>query len=173
MKKTFKILIIAFLLAIYICTCMFYYKGQEVSSALIEEMTVIPVGQVSGLKLYTSSSLVVGMSQIRGEDQKMYKPYENCELKEGDRILKIDDIEITDTNTLIQIVNNSAGKELEIEFERNGKTKKCKITPVKAQDGTYKLGLWVRDSAAGLGTLTFYEPKTRKFCCIRTWNNRY
>lgn len=146
---------------------------KEVSTYTIEETTVIPVGQVSGLKLYTSSSLVVGMSEIRGEDNKKHKPYENSGLQEGDRIIKIDDIEITDTNTLIDIVNNSKGKALEIEYVRDGEILSTKITPVKSMDGSYKLGLWVRDSAAGIGTLTFYQPSTRIFCSVRAWNNGY
>ena len=141
---------------------------KEVSALTIEETEVIPVGQVSGLKLYTSSALVVGMSEIKGEDNKKYKPYENSGLQEGDRIIKINEIEVTDTNTLIDIVNSSQGNALEIEYVRDGEKKLCEITPIKSNDGSYKLGLWVRDSAAGIGTLTFYEPVSRKFCS--TWS---
>ena len=74
---------------------------REVSVNTIEEAEVIPVGQVSGLKLYTSSALVVGMGEIKGEDSQKYKPYINSGIQEGDRIIKINDKEITDTNTLI------------------------------------------------------------------------
>ena len=80
---------------------------KEVSVNIIDKTTVIPVGQVSGLKLYTNGVLVVGMSEIKGEDNQKYKPYENTDIQEGDRITKIDNQEITDTNSLINIVNKS------------------------------------------------------------------
>ncbi len=139
---------------------------KEVSVNIIDKTTVIPVGQVSGLKLYTNGVLVVGMSEIKGEDNQKYKPYENTDIQEGDRITKIDNQEITDTNSLINIVNKSKGKSLEIEYVRNNDIKTCNIKPIKYTDGSYKLGLWVRDSAAGIGTLTFYEPSTGNFAAL-------
>ena len=139
---------------------------KEVSINIIDKTTVIPVGQVSGLKLYTNGVLVVGMSEIKGKDGISYKPYESTEIQEGDRITKIDDKEVTDTNGLINIVNKSKGENLEIEYVRNNEMKNCNITPIKYGDGSYKLGLWVRDSAAGIGTLTFYEPSTGNFAAL-------
>lgn len=141
-------------------------KLKEVSVSIIDKTTVIPVGQVSGLKLYTNGVLVVGMSEIRGEDNQKYKPYENSGIEEGDRITKIDGEEVTDTKCLISIVNKLKGKNLNIEYVRNNEVKNCNITPIKYTDGTYKLGLWVRDSAAGIGTLTFYEPSTGNFAAL-------
>ncbi len=142
------------------------FNVKEVSVSIIDKTTVVPVGQVSGLKLYTNGVLVVGMSEIKGIDNQKYKPYENSGIEEGDRITKINNEEVTDTNTLINIVNKSEGKNLEIEYVRNNEIKNCNITPIKYGDGSYKLGLWVRDSAAGIGTLTFYEPSTGNFAAL-------
>ena len=142
------------------------FNVKEVSVSIIDKTTVVPVGQVSGLKLYTNGVLVVGMSDIKGIDNQKYKPYENSGIEEGDRITKINNEEVTDTNTLINIVNKSKGENLEIEYVRNNEMKYCNITPIKYGDGSYKLGLWVRDSAAGIGTLTFYEPSTGNFAAL-------
>ena len=142
------------------------FNVKEVSVSIIDKTTVVPVGQVSGLKLYTNGVLVVGMSEIKGIDNQKYKPYENSGIEEGDRITKINNEEVTDTNTLINIVNKSKGKNLEIEYVRNNEIKNCNMTPIKYGDGSYKLGLWVRDSAAGIGTLTFYEPSTGNFAAL-------
>lgn len=142
------------------------FNVKEVSVSIIDKTTVVPVGQVSGLKLYTNGVLVVGMSEIKGIDNQKYKPYENSGIEEGDRITKINNEEVTDTNTLINIVNKSKGKNLEIEYVRNNEIKNSNITPIKYGDGSYKLGLWVRDSAAGIGTLTFYEPSTGNFAAL-------
>ena len=139
---------------------------KEVSLNIMEEATVIPVGQVAGLKLYTSSALVVGMSEIVGVDGQKYKPYLNSGIQEGDRIIKVEEKEITDTNTLIEVLNNSKGNSLKIEYVRDGEIFSCEIAPVKQLDGSYKIGLWVRDSSAGIGTLTFYEPSTGNFAAL-------
>lgn len=143
---------------------IFDIKSVEVN--VIENTTVVPVGQVSGMKLYTSGVLVVGISEIKGEDNRKYKPYENTGINEGDTIVKIDEKYITDTNKLVEIVNSSEGKELNITYLREDKTFNCVITPVKTGKKEYKLGLWVRDSAAGIGTLTYIEPSTGNFAAL-------
>ena len=130
---------------------------------ILPRTTVIPVGKVAGVKLYTSGVLVVGMSEIEGIDNKKYKPYENSGIEEGDTIIKIDEKEIFSTDDLINTVNNSKGKGLEIKYLHDGETMQCSITPAQTSNDEYKLGLWVRDSAAGVGTVTFYEPSTKTF----------
>ena len=136
---------------------------KDIDVSVLPRTTVIPVGNIAGLKLYTSGVLVVGMSEIEGEDSKIYKPYENTGIEEGDTIVKINDNEINTTDELIEKVNMSKGEKVEIEYIHDEETKECSITPVKTNEEEYKLGLWVRDSAAGVGTVSFYEPDTHIF----------
>ena len=138
-----------------------FLKNIEVS--VLSRTTVIPVGNIAGVKLYTSGVLVVGMSEIEGEDNKTYKPYQDTGIEEGDTIVKINNNVISSTDDLIENVNMSNGEKLELEYIHDEKTKECSITPIKTATDEYKLGLWVRDSAAGVGTVTFYEPSTQKF----------
>lgn len=130
---------------------------------MLQKTTVIPVGNIAGVKLYTSGVLVVGMSEIEGEDNKKYKPYENTGIKEGDSIVEINQHDINSTEELIQTVNSSQGKNITVKYVRGEETKECSMQPVKTSSKDYKLGLWVRDSAAGVGTVTFYEPSTKTF----------
>lgn len=136
---------------------------KDVNVSVIPKTKVIPVGDIAGVKLYTSGVLVVGMSEIEGVDSHKYKPYENSGIEEGDMIIKIEDNSITCTADLINTVNKSNGEELDIQYVRDGKTQSCQMTPTKTAENEYKLGLWVRDSAAGVGTVTFYEPSTKMF----------
>ena len=106
------------------------------------------------------------MSEIEGIDNKKYKPYENTGIEEGDSIISIDNTKISSTEDLINTVNSSSGKDLSIEYVHNNKTATCSITPVKTADSQYKLGLWVRDSAAGVGTVTFYDPSSKNFAAL-------
>ncbi len=138
-------------------------KLKDVDVNVLPRTTVIPVGNIAGVKLYTSGVLVVGMSEIEGNDSKKYKPYENTGIKEGDTIIKIDDKQISTTEDLIKTVNMSNGQDIKVKFIHQEETKECSMTPVKTNKSEYKLGLWVRDSAAGVGTVTFYEPTSKTF----------
>ena len=138
-----------------------FIKNVDVS--VLPRTTVIPVGNIAGVKLYTNGVLVVGMSEIEGEDSKTYKPYENSGIEEGDTIVKVNNTMIYSTDDLIENVNLSNGENVKIEYIHEKETKECSIRPVKTNEEEYKLGLWVRDSAAGVGTVTFYEPETQQF----------
>lgn len=136
---------------------------KAINVSVLPRTKVIPVGNIAGVKLYTSGVLVVGMSEIEGKDNKMYKPYENTGIKEGDTITKINNKYISSTDDLIDNVNKSNGDTIEVTYIQNEQKKECNITPVKTNENEYKIGLWVRDSAAGVGTVTFYEPATKTF----------
>ncbi|MBP3708376.1 MAG: SpoIVB peptidase [Clostridia bacterium] len=139
---------------------------KEINVNVIERTKVIPCGSLIGVKMYTPGVLVVGMSEIEGIDKKSYRPYENSGIKEGDMIVEIDSKKITNTNDLIRTVNSCNGKSIEIKFVRDEETKTTNIIPVESSSREYKLGLWVKDAAAGVGTLTFYEPSTQSFAAL-------
>ena len=131
---------------------------KDVSVNVLPNTKVVPIGSSVGMKLYTSGVLVVGMSEIEGQ-----KPYEKSDIEEGDRIVAINKEKINTTDQLIKTVNNSNGNNLSIEYIRDEATCTTSIQPVKTKNNEYKIGLWVRDAAAGVGTLTFYEPSTGNY----------
>ena len=146
---------------------------KNVNVDVLPRTKVIPVGNIAGLKLYTNGVLVVGMSEIEGADKKKHRPYENTGIKEGDRIVEINENKISSTEELIETVNASSGNDIQVKYIHGEETKECSITPVQTANQEYKLGLWVRDSAAGVGTVTFYDPETKTFGAIRTRDYRY
>lgn len=134
---------------------------KEVTVNVIPTTTVVPVGNTVGLKLYTDGVLVVGMSEIDGK-----KPYEKAGIEEGDMIISVDESAITCTADLIKSVNKSNGNEVNIKYVRDGQERLTEMLPVKTSKNEYKLGLWVRDAAAGVGTITYYEPSTGNFAAL-------
>lgn len=124
---------------------------KDVSVDVLPKTKVIPVGNMAGLKLYTSGVLVVGMSEIEGKDHKKYKPYENSGIKEGDRITQINNTTISSTKELIETVNQAQGNAVKVKYIQSEETKECSIEPIETSNHEYKLGLWVRDSAARCG----------------------
>ena len=123
----------------------------------IERLKVIPLGNTIGIKLYSDGVLVIGMTVIDGK-----KPYENTGIKEGDLIKKVDNIWIT----TIEKVNESKGSSIEIEYQRDGINYTTNIEPIETKENNYKIGLWVRDGAVGIGTATYYEPTKKTIATL-------
>ena len=165
-KKIIPIILIIICLSMYInllgIESNFYAEAVSAST----NRYVNPIGRTVGLKLYTNGVLVVGMSEIDGIDGNKYMPYSECGIKEGDMIKEINGKEISNTQELINIVNSSNGKEISIKYQRNEELIYTSIIPIKGKDGTYMIGLWVRDAAAGIGTLTYYEEATKTFAAL-------
>ncbi len=134
---------------------------KDISVSVIPKTYVVPLGNAIGLKLYTNGVLVVGMSEINGK-----KPYENTGIEEGDMIVNVDNVAINSTAELVKVVNKAGEKEIEVEYVRKGKTMQTSIIPVETENNVYKLGLWVRDAAAGVGTVSFYEPSSGMFAAL-------
>lgn len=139
------------------------FSLKDVTVNVIPNTVVISGGEAIGLRLYTSGVLVVGMSEIVGTDNKSYSPYKDSGLQEGDMIVKIDDKAITCTSDLITKVNECNGNSVEITYVRDGNNYITEIKPTKTEENEYKLGLWVRDAAAGVGTITYYDPESQMF----------
>lgn len=167
LKKIFILFVLIFLY-MFVLTRGYYpetiaVKGEEIK---ISDIQVIPVGEVIGIKLYTSGVLVVGTSEIEGIDGQKNKPYENTGIQEGDSIISVNDIIVNNTEELIDAINLYEGESVNIKYQRENDEKNCTIKPVKDKQGKYKIGLWVRDSAAGVGTLTFYCEQLKTFAAL-------
>ena len=137
----------------------FKIKTVEVM-AIPKEIQLYPGGNVVGIKLKTNGQLVVGFSDIENEEQKPYSPSKESGINLGDVILAINEIEINSSEFLAETLNSLKLDELDVKIERDGKILYKKVKPVKTSDGKNKIGLWVRDSTAGIGTVTFIDPET-------------
>lgn len=135
--------------------------------AISNKISLYPGGQPIGVKLNTKGALIVALSDIETEKGKTISPGAADGIQIGDSILKINNINIISSEQVSEIVNNCEGKELNIVIKRKGEELTKKIKPVKSiKDGKYKIGLWIRDSTAGVGTLTFYDEKSNKFAAL-------
>ena len=99
---------------------------KTINVSVLEEVDVIPIGQVVGVKLYTSGVLVVGTSSIENQTGEIVKPFEGTGIREGDSIIEIDGKIINNTEELTEAVKNSKGEEIEITYVRNDKKKLAK-----------------------------------------------
>ena len=136
---------------------------KKVKVNVTEERVVIPGGQSIGVTLFTRGALVVGITGIELENGTIVNPAREAGMLPGDVIVRINGQEVSSAADVTKIVNESEGA-LEITVERDGRTLNLNIEPVRDYaDGKLRLGIWVRDDTAGVGTLTFIDPNTRWF----------
>ncbi|MFA9397723.1 MAG: SpoIVB peptidase [Clostridiaceae bacterium] len=140
---------------------------KTVSTKTIPETYVIPSGEPIGVNIRTKGVLVVGISNLIKDDGEVISPAAVAGIEVGDSILKINNVEITSSELLLKEINRNKSGELKLLILRNGKELNKKVIPVKnLKDNKFKIGLWVRDSISGIGTLTFYDEKSNKFAAL-------
>lgn len=128
-----------------------------------DEVMVIPGGQSIGVTLYTMGALVVGITGLELENGATANPAREAGMLPGDVIVSINGAAVENADDVSRIVNESPGT-LDVVVDRDGRTLGLKVTPVTDyKDSKQRLGVWVRDSTAGVGTLTFVEPNDRWF----------
>lgn len=124
--------------------------------------TVIPCGTPFGIKLFTKGVMVVKTDKII-VDNKAYNPARDSGIEIGDIITQVNSQEVNFTEDLPVIVNESNGNPITLTIVRDNKEIVKNIIPINAGNDSYKIGVWVRDSSAGIGTMTFYHPESHAF----------
>ncbi len=126
---------------------------------VLPDTELIPGGRAVGLELNTDGILVLGTGQVRSVSGKYLSPCEG-KLKSGDLIKKADNTNLTDKESLITYVENCKAGTITFTGKTQQVTNNVKGTPaLSSESGKKKLGLWVRDSTQGIGTLTCYDRK--------------
>lgn len=134
-----------------------------VTAAWASPAVVVPVGRAVGIKLFSDGVVVVGTSEVAGEGGKV-NPARDCGLREGDIITHINSTEVDTIEEVSALLQELEGQPMSIRAIRDEKQVQLTATPVLCPaDGAYKLGAWIRDSMAGIGTVTFYDPDTGVF----------
>lgn len=138
-----------------------FSEKEKVSTSAASDKLVIPGGMPIGIYLETDGVLVLGTERMRGVNGLNYEPAAHL-IKEGDYIVGINEKTIEDKKELSKVVSNLTSEEVILRVRREGEEIDVKIKPVQTGIDEYKLGIWVRDNAQGLGTLTFMTS-TGKF----------
>ena len=132
--------------------------------AYADEKTLIPVGTTVGITVSIKGVSVINTADFEGADGKLCSPAKDAGIQPGDRITKIDGREITSARELEKISGESKGKEITVEYDRSGNRAETKVKPeTDVSDNKVRMGIWIKDSASGIGTMTFIDPKSGKF----------
>ena len=123
----------------------------------VEKQEVLVSGSPVGIYMETKGVLVIDSGEITDREGIRRTPAEHI-IQSGDYICEIDGKVLTGKRQLMQLVRENQGEPMELQVIRHQETIKLEMTPVETEDGSYKLGIWVRDNIQGIGTLTYVEP---------------
>ena len=127
-----------------------------------QSLKVYAGGVPFGVKFLTAGVLVVGFAEIPC-DKPLPHPAKAAGLAAGDILLSVGGKPLSGASDLTALIERSGGIPLPVRYERDGVEHTTTLTPVKGSDGRYSGGIYVRDSGAGIGTVTFVIPKTGAF----------
>ena len=138
-------------------------ESRPLSKAELKTLKLYPGGIPFGIKFVTDGVLIVGFCDLQSNNKKI-NPSSDAGLKLGDRILSVDGIALRSAEELTKAVEKSEGKSLKITYRREGEILSTTLTPVFCQnEGAYKTGIYVKDSGAGIGTVSYINPKDLSF----------
>ena len=135
---------------------------KQVQVQVVDREMVIPGGNAFGIKMFTEGVIVVGLSDISSAGISQ-NPAKSAGIKVGDIILTMDGQQVQTNEDVGRIVSSSKGRLVQVQLQRDGTEQTLALRAIKSDDGIYRAGIWVRDSSAGIGTMTFYDPANRVF----------
>jgi stage IV sporulation protein B len=131
---------------------------------IIPSRKLAACGNTIGVKIRMDGVLVIGVSEVDRADGTKEAPAKDGGIKTGDVIYEVNETKLTGINDLIDQIDKSKGNSLSIKLRRGNELLSTSISPVEGvNDNKYHIGLWVRDSTAGIGTMTFYDPESHGF----------
>lgn len=130
---------------------------------IMSDMEVVPCGNTVGVRINTDGVMVLGTGLVNGSDGNEHEPAKGI-LKSGDLILEANNKELKNKEQLIEQVEKYDGNPINLKIKREEEVIQTSIIPIKSNESNvYKIGIWVRDSTQGIGTITYYNPKSKKF----------
>lgn len=132
---------------------------KNVDVKVIDEKSVYPIGVPIGIYVKTDGVLVAGLGNIKTPDGNEICPCENI-LQTGDYILSVNDESVSKKGEIIDKIKASEGEDVIMSIRRNGQVSKIKVTPALNSANEYQIGVWIRDSAQGIGTLTYIDENS-------------
>lgn len=149
-----------FFLSGLLCASSLLGLGQSAAAAVLEADSLVPVGHTIGIKLFAEGVVVIGLAEVE-TGSGVLTPGADCGLRVGDVIEAANGQEVESSEQFAALLQ--CGGLVRLDVSRDGKELTLAAEPVLGTDGTWRLGAWIRDSMAGIGTVTFYDPATGSF----------
>ena len=147
------------LVAVTVITAVWLGAAVPVSALAAQ---LIPVGTAVGIEVDVDGVLVEKLCEVETADGTAH-PAKSAGLKDGDVIIAINGEDVDDLEDFAEELRERKGETVTLTVLRESKTFTCELTPALSKEGEYRLGLWLRDKVAGIGTVTYYDPKSGEY----------
>lgn len=135
-------------------TALGFIPVKTMQVSVIPQKYLVPDGRTVGIKLNTGGITVVSVSE-----EAETKSVRDAGIKSGDIILAVNDVGVSNSDTLCRLIDESEGNQVKLTINRDGDITEKYVTPAIDEKGGYRLGLWMKDGISGIGTLTYYDPE--------------
>ena len=143
-----------------LCASSLLALGQTAQAAPLAADRLVPVGHTIGIKLFAEGVVVIGLAEVE-TGSGVLTPGADCGLRVGDVIEAANGKSVESSEQFAALLQ--CGGRVDLDVSRDGRDLTLAAEPVLGTDGTWRLGAWIRDSMAGIGTVTFYDPATGSF----------
>ena len=152
-------------MTVAICALLLISASTSNNTVFAESKTVHLGGQPFGVRFYNDGLIVVELEEFY-DGTKYVCPAKDGGLKENDIIKEVNNTPVKTNEDLQNATINSGGEPIDFLIERNGEDKSITVTPSQNAMGMYLLGAWVKDSCAGIGTISFYDENGNYFAAL-------
>lgn len=142
------------------CKLFGIFPAKEVTVSVVPKTKLYVSGRIIGIYGKTNGVLVLGTSPVEAVNGLSYTPAEN-KLSAGDYIISVNHETIEKKEQLIRAINESGSDTAELGVVRDGEYIEVGVTPVPVDSQKFKIGVWVKDDMAGIGTMTYYTPEKK------------
>ena len=147
-----------------LCLIIIFQTIFTAFSVSAEEKLLIPVGKTIGITLDLSGVIVTDTAVVTDYEGNITSPAKKAGIEPGDTIEKINGCPVTSAKNLEDIINKNGESPLNIKLIRNGKPKELTVkASLSCIDGFYRIGVWIKDAASGIGTITYVDDSTKEF----------
>lgn len=171
-KPRMKYILSAVICAAFLSVCFlqsdsraFYLDKSVVNVSNSKSKYVVLGGQTFGIKLFTDGVMIIKTEEVKTEGS-VYSPSKNAGLRVNDVITHINGKKVYSNEQLGEAVKSCNGNSVKLKVIRENETFDTSIMPIKDAGGVYRIGIWVRDSSAGIGTVTFYDTDNGYFATL-------
>ncbi len=140
-----------------------FIPARSITVDVVDSYYVAPLGTPFGIKIYTDGVLVVDLGEVQTKKGSL-RPAESAGIKKGDFIVSLNGTNVYTNEEVMEIIKNSMGEKIIVKLVRNGVKMTVRFSAALSVDGVYRAGMWVKDSSAGIGTLSFYSPSLNVIC---------
>ena len=160
-----RVLLFISVIVVVLSSSSYTPHSQNVMAETEVNKTVYLGGEPFGIKMFSDGVLVINVERtLYGTD--VPSPASISGIKANDIIKKVNGITMESNEHFTELVTKSNQKELVLTIERNGEIKEINVTPKYDLQGNLRLGIWIKDSAAGIGTITYYDAETSTFAAL-------